>query len=50
MTKIELAKKAYDLEREQGRHLNTPFKLYFDFMWKKETKKDIENYIAYLQK
>lgn len=48
MTKIELAKNAYDLERAQGHHLNTTFKQYFDFMWKNEKKERIENYIAYL--
>jgi len=50
MTKIELAKTAYDLERAQGRHFNTTFKQYFNFMWKNEKKERIENYIAYLQK
>ena len=50
MTKIELAKNAYDLERAQGRHINTTFKEYFNFMWKNENKARIENYIAYLQK
>jgi hypothetical protein len=49
MTKIELAKTAYDLERSQGRHFNTTFKQYFDFMWKNEKKECIENYIAYIQ-
>ena len=50
MTKIELAKTAYDLERAEGRLTNIGFKQYFNFMWKNANKERIENYIAYLQK
>lgn len=50
MSKIELAKKAYEIERSQGRHANTTFKQYFNFMWKNEKKDRILSYIAYLQK
>lgn len=50
MTKIELAKTAFQIERKQGRHFNTTFQQYFNFMWKNEKKERIAAYITYLQK
>lgn len=47
MTKIELARKAYEMD---GSKDHVDFKQYFNFMWKNEKKERLENYIAYLQK
>jgi len=50
MSKIELARKAYQIERDQGRQANTTFKQYFNFMWKNEKKERLLTYLAYIQK
>lgn len=50
MTKIELAKIAFKMERIQGLHQKITFKQYFNFMWKNEKKERVVDYIAYLQK
>lgn len=49
MTKIELAKMLYEIERSQGRMLNVSFKTYFNFMWRKERKESVADYLAYMQ-
>ena len=48
MTKIELAKKAYEMDGSKDHHVD--FNQYFNFMWKNQKKERLENYIAYLQK